>query len=96
MSCANPLPSRCGGASMGHAPPAENYLGRNALLRRARPPDLLLRLSLQPLDRDQRRSSGERGGVGTAMSKMRTIAIFWRVDHDRHDAYVVARQGRAV
>jgi hypothetical protein len=36
--------------------PAENYLRRNALLRRVRSPDLLLRLSLQPFDRDQRRS----------------------------------------
>jgi hypothetical protein len=30
------------------------YLRRNALLRRARSPDLLLRLSLQPFDRDHR------------------------------------------
>jgi hypothetical protein len=37
-----------GASKWGHAPTAENYLRRNALLRRAQSLDLLLRLSLQP------------------------------------------------
>jgi hypothetical protein len=39
-----------------HPPTAENHLWRDARFRRARPVDLLLRFSLQPFVRDQRRS----------------------------------------
>jgi hypothetical protein len=50
------LPVVPGRVSIVHAcpePPAENHLWRDALYWRARPPRLLLGLSLQPLDRDQ-------------------------------------------
>jgi len=39
---------------------AKNYLRRNAGCRHPRPSDLLLRLSLQPLDSDQRGPVGRR------------------------------------
>jgi hypothetical protein len=54
MSLAASLAARSAESWTHAQPTAKDYLRRNALNRRARSPDLVLRLSVQPLDRDQR------------------------------------------
>jgi hypothetical protein len=48
---------------MGHAQAPEDHPRRDARLRRSRSPDLLLGLSLQPLDGDLRADRSRRDGI---------------------------------